>query len=210
MSDFRTLSADYSVAPQISFEDVVEAKATGFAMIVNNRPDGEEPDAPQGDDIAGAAAAEGLAYAAIPIGHAGFSHAQIDALDNQWKAEREAADKPLIAATLSSPLSVYLARIQGKSLGLYAEIFVMDQNGLNVGQSSVTSDFWQGDEDKFQKTFDVADDAMFVDAAEWDDEAKIWRNQVSFTLLDASKKKIGAVTMEINLTELERRLLAAS
>jgi hypothetical protein len=135
---------------------------------------------------------------------------QIDALDNQWKAEREAADKPLIAATLSSPLSVYLARIQGKSLGLYAEIFVMDQNGLNVGQSSVTSDFWQGDEDKFQKTFNVADDAMFVDAAEWDDEAKIWRNQVSFTLLDASKKKIGAVTVEINLTELERRLLAAS
>jgi hypothetical protein len=135
---------------------------------------------------------------------------QIDALDNQWKAEREATDKPLIAATLSSPLSVYLARIQGKSLGLYAEIFVMDQNGLNVGQSSVTSDFWQGDEDKFQKTFNVADDAMFVDAAEWDDEAKIWRNQVSFTLLDASKKKIGAVTVEINLTELERRLLAAS
>ncbi len=135
---------------------------------------------------------------------------QIDALDNQWKAEREAADKPLIAATLSSPLSVYLARIQGKSLGLYAEIFVMDQNGLNVGQSTVTSDFWQGDEDKFQKTFDVADDAMFVDAAEWDDEAKIWRNQVSFTLLDAAKKKIGAVTVEINLTELERRLLAAS
>jgi hypothetical protein len=135
---------------------------------------------------------------------------KIDELDNQWKAEREAADKPLIAATLSNPLSVYLARIQGKSLGLYAEIFVMDQNGLNVGQSSVTSDFWQGDEDKFQKTFDVSDDAMFVDAAEWDDEAKIWRNQVSFTLLDASKKKIGAVTVEINLTELERRLLAAS
>jgi hypothetical protein len=135
---------------------------------------------------------------------------KIDALDNQWKAEREATDKPLIAATLSSPLSVYLARIQGKSLGLYAEIFVMDQNGLNVGQSSVTSDFWQGDEDKFQKTFAVADDAMFVDAPEWDDEAKIWRNQVSFTLLDASKKKIGAVTVEINLTELERRLLAAS
>lgn len=135
---------------------------------------------------------------------------KIDALDNQWKAEREAADKPLIAATLSSPLSVYLARVQGKSLGLYAEIFVMDKNGLNVGQSSVTSDFWQGDEDKFQKTFDVADDAMFVDAPEWDDEAKIWRNQVSFTLVDASKKKIGAVTVEINLTELERRLLAAS
>jgi uncharacterized protein (TIGR01244 family) len=81
MSDFRTLSADYSVAPQITLEDVAEAKAAGFAMIVNNRPDGEEPSAPQGDDIAHAAAAEGLAYAAIPVGHAGFSHPQLDALD---------------------------------------------------------------------------------------------------------------------------------
>ena len=81
MNDFRPLSADYSVAPQISIEDVAEAKAAGFAMLVNNRPDGEEPSAPQGDEIAHAAAAEGIAYAAIPIGHSGFSHAQIDALD---------------------------------------------------------------------------------------------------------------------------------
>ena len=81
MSDFRPLSAGFSVAPQISIEDVAEAKAQGFAMIVNNRPDGEEPSAPQGGDIAHAAAAEGIAYAAIPIGHSGFSHAQIDALD---------------------------------------------------------------------------------------------------------------------------------
>ncbi|PZQ23929.1 MAG: TIGR01244 family phosphatase [Sphingopyxis macrogoltabida] len=81
MSDFRSLSADYSVAPQISLEDIAAAKAAGFAMIVNNRPDGEEPSAPQGDAIAHAAAAEGLAYAAIPVGHGGFSHAQLDALD---------------------------------------------------------------------------------------------------------------------------------
>ena len=34
---------------------IAAAKAAGFAMIVNNRPDGEEPAAPQGGDIAGAA-----------------------------------------------------------------------------------------------------------------------------------------------------------
>ena len=81
MSDFRPLSPGYSVAPQIALEDIAEAKAAGFAMIINNRPDGEDPSAPQGGDIASAAAAEGLAYAAIPVGHAGFSHAQLDALD---------------------------------------------------------------------------------------------------------------------------------
>ena len=41
-----------------------------------------------------------------------LTQSEIDAVDQQWKTEREAADKPLIAATLSNPLSVYLNRIQ--------------------------------------------------------------------------------------------------
>lgn len=134
---------------------------------------------------------------------------QIDALDKQWVAERESDDKPLIAATLSNPLSIYLTRLQGQSLGLYAEIFVMDQNGLNVGQSSITGDYWQGDEAKFQKTYDVSADALFIDEPEWDEDNKIWRSQVSFTLTDADKS-IGAVTMEVNLTEAERRVAAGA
>jgi hypothetical protein len=135
-----------------------------------------------------------------------LAQSDIDAWDAQWKAEREATDKPLIAATLSNPLSVYLNRIQGRSLGLYAEIFIMDQNGLNVGQSSITGDFWQGDEAKFEKTFPVGKDTIFIDEPEWDDESKVWRVQVSFTLTDAGgEKPIGAATVEMNLTELERR-----
>ena len=104
MSDFRPLSAHYSVAPQIGIEDVAEAKAQGFAMVINNRPDGEEPSAPQGDDIAHAAAAEGLAYAAIPIGHAGFSHAQIDALDTLLAD----ATGPILAYCRSGTRSTHL------------------------------------------------------------------------------------------------------
>ena len=104
MSDFRTLSADYSVAPQITLEDVAEAKAAGFSMIVNNRPDGEEPEAAQGDEIAHAAAAEGLAYAAIPVGHAGFSHPQLDALD----AVLAGATGPVLAYCRSGTRSTHL------------------------------------------------------------------------------------------------------
>lgn len=104
MSDFLTLSPGYSVAPQISIEDVAAAKAAGFAMVVNNRPDGEEPAAPQGDAIAHAAAAEGLAYAAIPVGHAGFSHPQLDALD---KLLRDATG-PILAYCRSGTRSTHL------------------------------------------------------------------------------------------------------
>lgn len=78
---FRRLTDDFHVAPQIAMSDITEAAEQGFALIINNRPDGEEPDAPQSDAIAQAAAAAGLAYVAIPVGHGGFSHAQLDALD---------------------------------------------------------------------------------------------------------------------------------
>lgn len=143
--------------------------------------------------------------------HAAMDQGKIDALDEQWKTERESAEKPLISATLSNPLSTYLARIQGRSLGLYAEIFVMDKNGLNVGQSSITSDFWQGDEAKFQKTHDVGVDAMFIDEPEWDADNGIWRGQVSLAIADEAKSSaIGAATVEINLTELERRAALGS
>lgn len=134
----------------------------------------------------------------------------IETLDQQWVKERESEDKPLIAATLSNPLSVYLSRMQGRSLGLYAEIFIMDQNGLNVGQSSITSDFWQGDEAKFQKTYDVGPGAVFIDEPEFDDEMKVWRGQVNFTVTDTEGKSIGAATVELNLTELARRAEAGA
>ncbi len=104
MSDFRPLTPTYAVAPQIELADVAAAKAAGFAMIVNNRPDGEEPAAPQGGDIAAAATTEGMAYAEIPVGHAGFSHAQLDALD----AALAGATGPVLAYCRSGTRSTHL------------------------------------------------------------------------------------------------------
>ncbi|WP_428672358.1 hypothetical protein [Roseibium sp.] len=131
---------------------------------------------------------------------------EIDALDQQWRKEREASDKPLISATLSAPLSIYLLRVQAGSLGLFPEIFVMDANGLNVGQSGITGDYWQGDEAKFQKTFPEGPEAVFIDEPEWDEDLKIWRAQLNMTVNDPENgKPIGAATVEFNLTELQRR-----
>jgi uncharacterized protein (TIGR01244 family) len=78
---FRTLTHNFEVSPQISLEDVAQAKAEGVTVIINNRPDGEDPEAPQGQDIAEAAEALGITYWAIPITHSGFSHPQIDAMN---------------------------------------------------------------------------------------------------------------------------------
>lgn len=139
--------------------------------------------------------------------HRDLTQQEIIALDKTWRSERKSRRKPLISATLSNPLSSFLTRMQARSAGIILESFVMDSKGLNVGQSSMTSDYWQGDEAKFQKTYDVGKGAVFIDEAEWDDSRKLWKAQISQTLLDdESKEVIGAFTVEFNLTELERRI----
>jgi hypothetical protein len=137
---------------------------------------------------------------------AGITQAQIDTLDKSWVAERKQDKQPLIARTLSNPLSSYLLQTQAGSLGLFHEIFIVDNNGLNVGQSDITSDYWQGDEAKFQKTYPLGPGTVFIDEPEYDEDSKIWFVQVDLTLTDpATQKAIGAAVFEINLTELARR-----
>lgn len=80
MSDFRPLTDSVLASPQISLDDIAAAKAAGVTMVINNRPDGEDPAAPQGDAVAAGAAELGLEYIAIPIGHSGFSEVQVDAM----------------------------------------------------------------------------------------------------------------------------------
>lgn len=77
---FRSLTDTISVSEQISLEDCEAAAKQGFGLIVNNRPDGEDPAAPQGAEIAEKARILGMDYVAIPVTHAGFSHTQIEAM----------------------------------------------------------------------------------------------------------------------------------
>ena len=76
----RRVDESISVAPQIAPEDLADIAAAGFAMVVNNRPEGEEAGQPDGTAIAAAARAAGLDYVAIPVTHAGFSSNQVEAM----------------------------------------------------------------------------------------------------------------------------------
>jgi uncharacterized protein (TIGR01244 family) len=67
MTQFRIVTPTFAVSPQIAPADVAIARALGFTLIINNRPDGESPDQPLGADIEAAAKAEGLGYAYIPV-----------------------------------------------------------------------------------------------------------------------------------------------
>ncbi|HLI66604.1 MAG TPA: TIGR01244 family sulfur transferase [Caulobacteraceae bacterium] len=67
MADIRKVTDDFSVAPQIALADLAEAARAGFALVINNRPDGEVPGQPSSAEVEAAARAAGLQYAHIPV-----------------------------------------------------------------------------------------------------------------------------------------------
>lgn len=101
---FRTLDDGLFVSPQITTADVAEAAQLGVKLIINNRPEGEEPGQPTGDEIAAAAAEHGIGYVAIPVTHAGFSMPQLDATIDAIAA----AEGPILAYCRSGTRSTLL------------------------------------------------------------------------------------------------------
>jgi len=102
--DLKRINDHVSVSGQISPEDVATLKSLGFVAIVNNRPDGESPDQPAGDEIEAAAKAAGLAYHAIPLGREGVNADLVE----KTKAVIEGSDGPVFCFCRSGTRSTTL------------------------------------------------------------------------------------------------------
>ncbi|MGI9386326.1 MAG: hypothetical protein ACR2OX_02745 [Methyloligellaceae bacterium] len=137
------------------------------------------------------------------VRHSVLTQSQIENLDRQWRAEIGADHRPLIEEILGRPVSIFLASIKKQHHGTVMEVFVMDNRGLNVAQSDVTSDYWQGDEAKFKKTYPAGPDAVFVDEVEMDESTQTFQSQVSMSIKDpATNAVIGAITVGLNVDAL--------
>ncbi|KGF69700.1 hypothetical protein LL06_09175 [Hoeflea sp. BAL378] len=134
---------------------------------------------------------------------AGLDEAGIDKLDKEWRAQATATARPMVDEVLGRELSKFLMAKKDASQGMITEMFVMDAKGLNVGQSDVTSDYWQGDEAKWQKTFSAGPGTVFVDGVETDESTQALQSQASITITDPETgQAIGAITVGINLDML--------
>lgn len=131
--------------------------------------------------------------------HAGIDQARIDELDTQWRAEASGGGA-LVDGVLARDTSAMLRQLQEESGGIYTEIFVMDNHGLNVAQSGVTSDYWQGDEAKWQVPFNQK--VTHFSDVELDESTQTYQAQVSLPVLDANGQPIGAVTFGVNVEML--------
>lgn len=134
---------------------------------------------------------------------AGYDAAQIEALDQAWRTEVGAGSTPTIDPVLMNGTSQWLRSQVELMGGAVTEVFVMDMHGLNVAASDVTSDYWQGDEAKYQQTYLVGPGAVHMSEIEFDESSQSYQAQVSIAITDpATGKVIGAMTVGINADAL--------
>lgn len=138
------------------------------------------------------------AISASNAAHAGMSESDLVALDKKWRAEIGKSPAPTINPVLNSAVSEMLRGHVAESQGAITEIILMDNRGMNVAVSAVTSDFWQGDEAKYQETFPAGADAVHVGDIELDESSQTYQVQVSFVVSDANGMPVGAVTVGLN------------
>ncbi len=113
MADIRQVTQDFAVAPQLSPEDMPEAAARGFKLVVNNRPDGEAEGQPSSVEMQAAAKAAGLDYRHIPV-RGGPGAAEVSGL----QAAIEDAQGPVLAFCRSGTRSINTWAIGQAASGL--------------------------------------------------------------------------------------------
>lgn len=79
-------------------------------------------------------------------------------------------------------IDVVLQDLKLGSLGNITEIILTDQDGYNIAISDMTSDFYQGDEEKFIQAKQLRAGQYFVDAIHYDSSTGLFQVNVALPI----------------------------
>ncbi len=123
-------------------------------------------------------------------------------LDETYRSEVDQHQLHMVKLLLDKSVSHYLKARQDTSQGVIVEFFVTDSHGLNVGQSAITADYWQGDEEKYLRTFANSSREIFIDRAERNESTQNLETQASFVVMDEENRPIGVAIVTIAIDAL--------
>ena len=127
-----------------------------------------------------------------------LSESEIKKLDQLWIKESKQVEHPDGLTMLNLPLSKVFKKWQSQFKGVVTELILTDNQGKNIAISKLTSDYWQGDENKFTKTFKQSKDFNF-DSVTYDASTHHFQVQLSFPVLDDNNSHIGVLILGVDV-----------
>jgi len=122
------------------------------------------------------------------------SLAEIQKIDEAWKKAED--EIPEMKDRLNNATAAELKKFVAANKSV-VEVFVMDNQGAVVGENNLTSDYWQGDEAKWQNSFKGGKGGVDVGKVEFDKSANANLQQVSLPVIAKGGQIIGAITFGV-------------
>lgn len=125
---------------------------------------------------------------------------QLTKIDEQWQLTFKVGDFNFPKSIVNQALSQVLKQVSLDSKDLLSEIIVMDERGYNVAMLDMTSDYWQGDENKFTQVYAKTAQTLYFDQIKYDASSRRFQVQVSAPLFDPKNQAaIGAITLGVDV-----------
>lgn len=134
--------------------------------------------------------------------NAANSESNLMVLDNNWRAEIRKINQPLISQVLNSDLSQFLKKKLSEGQGVYTEITIVDNKGLNIAQTIISERYWNAGLPRWDKTFRQNSYATYISDIYYSDETSKFQVEVSFMII-ADDQPIGIIAAGIDVEQLE-------
>lgn len=131
----------------------------------------------------------------------GLSLDEIKRRDEKWSASDRMT--PFKTELQTSAAGRFLEQQIGRTEH-FNEAFATDNQGANVAAFPATSDYWQGDEDKWSQSYKNGAGEVYLGPLEYDDSSRAYAVQVSAPVLDRGRT-IGVLVVGVTLKYLERK-----
>lgn len=131
----------------------------------------------------------------------GLTAEEITRRDKAWRATKELT--PFKLSLQTSPAGRFLKRQVERSTS-FNEAFLTGNQGANVAAYPATSDYWQGDEDKWTDSFNGGNGRIYIGALALDESTNTVAAQVSAPVLDRGKT-IGVLVVGVTINYLQTK-----
>ena len=128
----------------------------------------------------------------------------IKRIDREWV--NSGAETILKKSYYQTIVGQYFMTIVDFNDSIYSEIFLCDDQGALVAAYPPTSDYWQGDEDKWIKAICKGTGNTYIGPIEFDESTQTNAVQISVPVKDGGLA-IGVLTMGIKLNYFQAKLL---
>ncbi len=126
--------------------------------------------------------------------------AEIQRRDEAWKnAGGELTE--LIKNITENPVAQYFRRRVENNTAIH-EVFLTDNQGANVAAYPPTSDYWQGDEEKWTASYNDGNGVVFIGPLEFDESTQKTQVQISAPIVSRDRA-VGVLVLGVSVDYLE-------